>query len=244
MKVVSAKEMANAEAIGYHQGCAEKDFMENAGRGVACAIHTYIQEMKIPPIVWILCGKGNNGGDAFVAGRYLLQMGCKVSAIHNENLERCSSLCRENRTLFLEKGGSLLQTLSAIGSSGIILDGIFGTGFKGKVEEPYSTLIETANNSGLPIIALDIPSGLNGTTGQTEGSVIHATLTLYLGLPKTGFFLGNGWNVVGKLQKVDFGLPAESYENVKGEFELMTKKRAFLFSLESSEIGINIKQAM
>lgn len=224
MKIVSAKAMADLEAKAYQQGCSERDFMENAGRGIALATQRFIQKNQLAHQVWLLCGKGNNAGDAFVAGCDLLEKGYQVTAIQLNPLEHCSPLCQENGRRFLGKKGQLINHIASFCSSGVILDGIFGTGFRGQVRPPYDALIEAANQSGLPILAIDIPSGLDGTTGQTEGSVIQATETIFLGLPKTGFFLGNGWNVVGKLTYVNFGLPATIIDQAKADFELSTQE--------------------
>lgn len=222
MKVVSAKKMSELEAQAYQQGFKEKDFMENAGCAIAQATQMFIQKRQLLPYVWLLCGKGNNAGDAFVAGCYLLEQGYKVRAIQPDSLEHCSPLCQQNGRRFLEKKGEIINQIESFGSSGIILDGLFGTGFKGRVCPPYSSLIDSANQSKLPILAIDIPSGLNGSTGQTDGSVIHATETLFLGLPKTGFFLENGWNVTGKLQAIDFGLPPSITAQLQADFLLST----------------------
>jgi NAD(P)H-hydrate epimerase len=225
MKVVSAQLMTELEAQAYRQGFTEKDFMENAGRGIAAVTQEFIEKHSLSPTVWLLCGKGNNAGDAFVAGCYLLEQGYQVIAIQPDLLEHCSPLCQQNGRRFLEKKGTLIRQLRSFDSPGVILDGLFGTGFKGTVHPPYIPLIEAANQSGLPILAIDIPSGLNGTTGLVEGSAIQATQTIFLGLPKTGFFLENGWNVVGKLRRVEFGLPAAIIEQAQANFEILTPEQ-------------------
>ena len=226
MKVISASSMADLEAKAYRQGCKDMDFMENAGRGIAEAAFAFIQKQRLPRDVRLLCGKGNNAGDAFVAGRYLLEMGCLVTAIQPADLRVCSPLCQHNGQLFLSSGGKIEKKIEPFGPSGLILDGLFGTGFKGRVQEPYSSLITAANESGLPILSIDIPSGLDGATGKIEGCAIRATETLFLGLPKTGFFLENGWNAVGKLKRVDFGLPQALIDEATADFELITQKAA------------------
>jgi NAD(P)H-hydrate epimerase len=225
MKVVSAKVMSEIEALAYQQGFSEKDFMENAGRGIALQVQDFLHQHQLPHSIWLLCGKGNNGGDAFVAGRYLLEQGYQVTAIQLDELDRCSPLCQQNGRRFLDNEGKLVNELESFETSGVILDGLFGTGFRGEVRDPYASLIEAANQSGIPILAIDIPSGLNGSTGEIEGSVIHATETIFLGLPKTGFFLQNGWNVVGKLRGVDFGLPTAIVDQASEDFQLSTKEQ-------------------
>ena len=128
----------------------------------------------------------------FVAGCYLLDKNYHVTAIQLDELDKCSPLGKKNGLRFLKKGGKIVSDFDPLAHAGIILDGIFGTGFKGKVRQPYDSLIEAANRSGRPVIAIDIPSGLNGTTGEVEGNAIQAVATIFLGLPKTGFFLNQG----------------------------------------------------
>lgn len=224
MKVVSSKVMSELEGMAYRQNFTEKEFMEKAGKGIALAALDFLQTQQCPRNIYLLCGKGNNAGDAFVAGCYLLDQNCQVTAIQWDGIEDCSPLCQENQKRFLQKKGILIRDFNAFQKPGIILDGIFGTGFKGAVRSPYNSLIEAANQSGLPILAIDIPSGLNGTTGEIEGSVIHATETIFLGLPKSGFFLGNGWNTAGKLRKVNFGLPDSIIQTAAADFELMERE--------------------
>lgn len=224
MNIISAQSMAFLEKQAYQQGHKEKDFMEKAGRGIALAIQEYVD--RLDPVL-LLCGKGNNGGDAFVAGVYLLEQGYLVSAIQLDSLDLCSPLCQENHKRFVEAGGQLFhESLPDFHLYSLILDGIFGTGFKGQVKEPYASLIRGVNASKVPIISIDIPSGLNGNTGEASDSAILAKETLYLGLPKVGFFLQNGWNHIGRLRPIDFGLPVSIANEVKAEMVLMTEKQA------------------
>ena len=104
---------------------------------------------------------------------------------------------------------------------GVILDGLVGTGFKGKAAGPLAKAITWANQSDLPILALDIPSGLNGTTGDVGSVAIEAVGTIFLGLPKIGFFLEKGWDHIGDLAGVDFGLPEKFIEEAKEEALLL-----------------------
>jgi len=226
MKVVSANTMAQLESEAVSQGYRQADFMEQAGREIALHTENYIKSKGLSSHVYLLCGKGNNGGDAFVAGYYLLTKNIQVEAIQLDSIEACSPLCQAAHLRFVGHGGKVHHQIISFNPEAIILDGLFGTGFRGKVKSPYDALIHAANESTLPILSIDIPSGLDGTTGSVEGKVIHATETLFLGLPKTGFFLGNGWNVVGDLHPIDFGLPAKVIENGSSPFVLLTKGQA------------------
>lgn len=224
MKVVSPKEMARIEALAYATGASESDFMERAGAGVAHYVEEYVRAYQRQEHVVLLCGKGNNAGDAFVAGRHLLNKGFEVSALQCCPLNECSRLCVEKGHQFTEAGGFIHQFTpgkkGAFPSNGVIVDGIFGTGFQGEVKDPYASLIRAANDSGQPILAVDIPSGLDGATGSTAGECIVAVETIFLGLPKTGFFLSEGWNFIGRLRHVDFGLPEGSLAAAKADLVL------------------------
>src|SRR5947207_3059816 len=113
MKVVSAKAMAELEAKAYQQGFTEDAFMENAGKSIALVVQKFIQKHQFTNNIWILCGKGNNAGDAFVAGCYLLEQGYQVTAIQPEELNHCSPLCQQNGRRFLDLQGEIIRQLDA-----------------------------------------------------------------------------------------------------------------------------------
>jgi NAD(P)H-hydrate epimerase len=149
-------------------------------------------EMSQNREIILLVGKGNKGRDAMAAGKYLQERGYLVRTIKTD------AITKEIRF-----------------GDALIIDGLLGTGFKGKVEEPIGSAIRQANASGNPILAIDIPSGLHGTTGEIGGYAIEATVTVTLGLPKIGLFIRDGWNCVGKLRVADFGLPQKAIEAAK-----------------------------
>lgn len=210
MKVVSAKQMQRIESQAFHDGASETEFMEEAGSGVALVVHEFSEKYHVDKHIILLCGKGNNAGDAYVTGINLLRLDYIVTAYQLFPIEECSTLCRQQYSYFINNGGRVEQIEKAesmqFPPSGVIVDGIFGTGFHGSVDEPVASVIHAANQSGLPIISIDIPSGLNGETGQSAASTIIAKKTAFLELPKTGFFLKDGWNHVGVLEHIQFGL--------------------------------------
>ncbi len=226
-RVVSAHEMARIEGMAYAEGASETEFMENAGAAIASHVERFLSIHDLPKVVTLLIGKGNNGGDAYVAGRLLLQKGFTVLAYHIYSLDTCGPLCRAMHDLFVKQGGKVHfvrnEQAFQFEPQGVILDGLVGTGFHGKAEGVLAQAIVAANECGLPIIAIDIPSGVNGDTGAVETVAIHADLTIYLGLPKIGFFIGDGWNYVGQLVYASFGLK-EAYIND-------AKTEAMLFQL-------------
>jgi hydroxyethylthiazole kinase-like uncharacterized protein yjeF len=229
-RVVTPREMADAESLAYAEGCSEALFMDNAGAGVAAVVDSYFTAHHLQREIILLCGKGNNSGDAYVAGCRLVEEGYRVVAYQVGDIQEATPLCKKNWDRFRAAGGVVHPFSDSIAfpDSGVIVDGLFGTGFHGTVQGPYAILIDKANESGLPIIAVDIPSGLNGETGEVGGTAIKATVTAFLGYPKRGFFLHKGWNHVGVLQHVDFGLNEKYLKNesaaAPGDLYLLLKE--------------------
>lgn len=215
MKVVTPQQMSEMESLAYRDGASDSEFMEEAGSGVALYIQDYVEWHNLDHVAILLCGKGNNAGDAYVAGIQLLHLDYEVFAIQLTPISECSRLCKQNYERFIHEGGRLLMSIENFPIKGIIIDGIFGTGFHGMISEPFLSLIIAANESHMPIISIDIPSGLNGETGIVENEAIIADETVFLGLPKKGFFLNDGWNHTGKLRYVDFGLPIEYIQSLR-----------------------------
>lgn len=196
--------------------------MENAGRNVALEVLKMLKNdgsiFKIEPTAAILCGKGNNGGDGFVAGRHLYNNGVKVGVyltakISNvlpdgdaaTNLKVLLNMNLNVKEICtLDEVGQVLPQLSKYS---VIVDAIFGTGLTGVVREPIKSLIEGVNALNIPVVAVDIPSGLDCNTGAVLGAAIKATKTVTLCCPKVGFFQGAGPSCVGELVTVDIGIP-------------------------------------
>jgi ADP-dependent NAD(P)H-hydrate dehydratase / NAD(P)H-hydrate epimerase len=210
MKVVKAKEMARIERLAYAEGASEEGFMNQAGEGVAEWTQRILTRHHLKPKIILLCGSGNNAGDAYVAGRILRERGVQVQALALAPFEKSSPLCQLQSKRFAEGGGRIeyINAPEAIsfGDSELLIDGILGTGFHGEVGGLFREAIEKANASQLPIVAVDIPSGIDGTTGTIGGVAIRACDTLFLGLPKVGCFFKEAWNYVGRIHIYDFGL--------------------------------------
>lgn len=224
-KVVTVKEMARIEKKAVDGGASEQTFMENAGKGIAEATCDFVTERHLEKKAILLVGKGNNGGDAYAAGCRLLERGFSVLAWHLFPLKECSALCQKMHERFSQKGGKVETHEIAFGDKGVILDGILGTGFHGKLETKLINAIVQANNSGLPILAIDIPSGLDGDTGNVHPIAIRAHTTFSLEIHKAGFFLNEGWDHVGKLVLIPFGLGQQYKDAVKAEAHLVNVEK-------------------
>ena len=219
LKIVTAQEMLRIEKLAYDAGAKEEHFMENAGHAVAMLTEEFLIENELERRIVLLAGKGNNGGDGYAAASELLKSGISVSAYAIAPLSASSPLCKKQAERFQKAGGKIHFIRSAkeisFPDGATILAALVGTGFEGKAEGLLAEVIEAANRSELPIIAVDVPAGLNATTGEVESVAIHATQTISLGLPKTGYFINEGWNHIGTLLHAEFGLAPEFIEKAK-----------------------------
>lgn len=210
-KVVSAREMARIEKKSFDEGQSPERFMNKAGQGIAERVQNSIDEHGNKRQVSLLVGKGNNGGDAFTAGICLLEHGYEVHAFHLFPLDECTQLCQEKCRRFREEGGEVYYPKSldelAFYRRGVILDGLLGTGFQGATSGFLAEVIEHVNAQDIPVLSIDIPSGVNGNTGEVQGEAIIADETLSLGLPKIGLFIGDGYAYSGTVYGIDFGMP-------------------------------------
>jgi NAD(P)H-hydrate epimerase len=219
-KVISAEAMKTAEQKSIEAGADDEAYMKQAAAEIAREVELCREKLFREKQLAILVGKGNNGGDALAAACHLLDQGYKITAFLAVARQETSNLSKKFSDIFCEKGGDVRelqqdQTLDFF-SSGMILDGLFGTGFSGEAKDTFAVLIKAANDSKIPIISIDIPSGLSGNDGKVEGPCIQAYQTIYLGLPKTGFFFGDGFNYIGNLIKAEFGIEDRFLREVQG----------------------------
>lgn len=229
IKVVKVDEMRRIEAAALEVGYSALDFMNKAAAGMAEVIERFILERQLPKKVVLLAGRGNNAGDAYTVGVILLSKHFLVRAVTPYVLDECLPLCLEKARHFIEWGGTITPILNSyVDEEEVLLDGLVGTGFRGKAEGRLAEAIEWGTRSGLTTFSIDIPSGLNGTTGTVGSIAIRASATLYLGLPKIGFFLGEGWEYIGRLIPIDFGLPHMFIEQAKPEALLLDSARLTL----------------
>jgi len=228
IKVVSGKEMARIEKEAIQKGADERAFMQKAGEGVFKRVLHFLQKNPHTKTVTLLVGKGNNGGDAYVSGLYLLEKNIPVQAYHVAEFSESSNLCQENGKKFLEKGGKItfLENMKDLvfEKNTLIVDGLLGTGFKGDLKEDLLHIIEKIDQSALQVFSIDIPSGLDGSTGKVSTSAISAYETIFLGLAKIGFFIEDGYNHIGKLSRVNFGLSEEYIFQAKEEAYLIDEE--------------------
>lgn len=215
MYLVSAEQM---RAIDRHTieeiGIPGPVLMENAGRAIAQAIRDRWPVDKKQAKPWlVLVGKGNNGGDGVVAARQLIEAGIPaelVYAVDPQSLSGDAALQRDiaaklripSMVYTAQPGRIQWQQYAGV------IDGLLGTGTSGPPKEPYASLIREANASGLPIVAIDLPSGMHADTGEVFDPCIRATLTVSLGFLKIGLTQYPAAELAGETIVQPIGIPS------------------------------------
>ena len=219
-----------------HCGVPGLVLMENAGRGASeliagwlaagpgprpehsCAVSHRRRAAAAP--VLILCGRGNNGGDGFVVGRHLRARGVEVSVVLLGAVEQVGGDARQNLDAYRGVGGALVtlgdgaddlhRLRDAVAHAGLVVDGLFGTGLDRPIGGRAAEVIAIVNQAAAPVVALDIPSGIDADTGRVLGSAVRAADTITFARPKVGMLCGPGADHAGRLHVVGLGLPDEA----------------------------------
>lgn len=227
--LLSADEMHRCDGVvATVLGLNGLTLMENAGRGVA----QWIQQRFGPlagTTIAVFCGKGNNGGDGLVAARHLANSGALVNVIL---LDRPTRGDAATNAAILRKTARLLPEVLSIHNAtpshfadlrpDLIVDAIVGTGFSGPVSKKYASIIDWINRQAVPRIAIDIPSGIHGTTGIGPIAV-KADYTLTLAAMKHGLLCNDGRDKCGLIEVLDIGIPGKILSDVKPPVRLVTR---------------------
>ncbi len=216
MRLVYAREMQALDRFTIEEvGVPAEVLMENAGRGVAEIILERFPEESRRGVL-VLCGPGNNGGDGLVVARHLYQRGLPVKVVLLAPEEKYRGESATNLRIVKYVGLPLEKALSeeevealrpALAESGLVVDALFGTGLSRELSGRFARAVELLNESGRPVVAVDMPSGLSADTGRPLGVAVRATLTATMGLPKVGQAIYPGREYVGELRVVDIGMP-------------------------------------
>ncbi len=180
--------------------------MERAGAAAAKIARTMVQDGGK---VLVLAGPGNNGGDAFVVARHLRAWFFDVTLVFAGDPARLPADAAAACKAFLAGGGTWVDALPVSWSGGLIVDGLFGIGLTRAIGPPYASWIAWANAAAAPVLALDLPSGLDAETGGASGPVIEAAATSTFIALKPGLLTGDGIDRCGALHVHDLGLGAE-----------------------------------
>jgi NAD(P)H-hydrate epimerase len=229
MYLVTAEQMRaiDRETID-NRGIPGPELMENAGRGIAEAMLDDIIEDPDEVAVAIFCGKGNNGGDGFVVGRYLYEAGADVSVFFLGPFDKLS----EDAALNFERARAAGIEMCEIRSAGdlpdgfecdVIVDAIFGTGFSGAPRGVAAEMIDFINlQYDTPVVAIDTPSGVNADTGAADGAAVKADVTFTLALPKFGLYVSPGRELSGTVSTIPIGIPDNVVEAMAPRVSVIT----------------------
>jgi ADP-dependent NAD(P)H-hydrate dehydratase / NAD(P)H-hydrate epimerase len=202
-ELLTAEEMGRADRLAIDGGVPGATLMENAGRAVAEEVARRYPDIET---VVVLCGPGNNGGDGFVASRHLEQRGYKIRLGFDGDAARLPADAAAMAKGFAGRRVPLHPNI--LSGADVVVDALFGAGLARPIEGHLAHLIDGVNASGLPVIAVDVPSGVDGTTGKVRGVAIQAAATVTFFRLKPGHLLLPGRSLCGEVSLADIGIPA------------------------------------
>jgi hydroxyethylthiazole kinase-like uncharacterized protein yjeF len=211
-------------------GIPGRVLMENAGRGATRILLNHFSG-HLKRGVGVIAGRGNNGGDGFVIARCLAQKGVSVTVYLLAESRSVTGDAAANLKLLApleiavhEMPGENIfsQHKTALRHLDILVDAVLGTGLKSAVKGYFAEVIDFMNSLNRPVVAVDIPSGLDSDTGRASGACIRARVTATFGFAKIGHLLYPGADYTGKLEIVDIGIPRYIAENVGPQQYLLT----------------------
>ncbi|MBF0522159.1 MAG: NAD(P)H-hydrate epimerase [Candidatus Omnitrophica bacterium] len=213
---VTTKQIQRLDAVAIERyGIPSIVLMENAGRHVAEEVIKDLKGKK-NRLVCVFCGLGNNAGDGFVAARHLADAGIRTQTFligRAQSLKRDAALnyqiLRKLKVPIKEVKMMTPAVREQLGRSDIIIDALFGVGLNREIAEPFKSVIEVINQSRKRIISVDVPSGLDATTGNIYGVCVKAVKTVTFTFAKKGFFIHHGPKVVGKIVVGNIGIPGK-----------------------------------
>lgn len=218
--VLTPAEAAELDRATQARGIPAEDLMEVAGREVADAALRLMGGAYGRRAV-VVCGKGNNGGDGLVAARYLDGAGVRTTVLSMEEELRepaATNLSRLDHTTVRRRPFSTGALERELARSEVVVDAIFGTGFRGMPEGAHAEAIAALDASATPVVAVDIPSGVDGATGAVDGAAVRADLTVTFGAPKPGLVLLPGATFAGMIEVEPIGFPPDL---IRGELLLV-----------------------
>jgi NAD(P)H-hydrate epimerase len=238
MYVLTNEQMKKVDEETIDRICPGLELMERAGRGCTEVILHEVGEESHKAVVF--CGPGNNGGDGLVIARYLGQVGWRVSVHLLKAPERFTPDAAKNYQRLrevMEKNAGVRefdatgpdwpeQALDDLADADIVVDAIFGTGVSGAPRDAALDMIMLINDCELPVFAIDIPSGVNGTTGDAPGEAVVASDTLTIGAPKVGTLFHPGKWHCGEVSVIDIGFPDDVIERYAANYHLLDRGEA------------------
>jgi NAD(P)H-hydrate epimerase len=212
--VLTPQEAVELDRATQAHGVPAEALMERAGRAVARAVLDLVGGAYGRRVV-VVCGKGNNGGDGYVAARALARAGMKVSVHAVEPVDDLREPAVTNARRVAAETDATVHSFSVarlatdLERADVAVDAVFGTGFRGIPEDAWAAAIDGLNGSDTPVVAVDIPSGVDGLSGAVLGTAVIADLTVTFGAAKVGAVLLPGAELAGDVRVADIGFPHE-----------------------------------
>jgi NAD(P)H-hydrate epimerase len=235
MRVLNTQQMREADRQTIDEiGIPSVVLMENAGRQAVAAMEAAFDDLATSR-VGVLCGRGNNGGDGFVVARTLAQRGVEATVYLLGSVADVRGDARTNLEILGRVGVTVVEITNAqewelhfseISECELIVDAIVGTGFHGPLTGLLETVVADINGLGVPVVAIDLPTGVSADSHEVDGEAIEATMTVTLAAPKVPLILPPADAYGGDLVIADIGIPASVIDELNGRWlELLTRER-------------------
>ncbi|MEH6402495.1 MAG: NAD(P)H-hydrate dehydratase [Sneathiella sp.] len=209
LKILSVEQMYEADSRTIQQGVSGKVLMENAGQGVTA----FIEEGWDICRAAILCGPGNNGGDGYVIARALRDAGWPVKVYAYGDVQKLSG----DAEFMFQKIEGNVEPLTALDldQTDLVVDALFGAGFRGAFPTEIETLFDTMQSKSISIVCVDVPSGMDGNSGEVAKGTPCADLTVSFCRPKTGHLFYPAIKNMGRFEVIDIGISDEIIDDLK-----------------------------
>lgn len=234
MRVLNTQQMREADRRTIDEiGIPSIVLMENAGRQAVAAMEAAFDDLATSH-VGVLCGRGNNGGDGFVVARTLIQRGVETSVFLLGSVAEVRGDARVNLEVLGRIGLTVVEITNAqewelhfseISRCELLVDAILGTGFNGQLSGLLETVVADVNGLGVPVVAIDLPTGVSADTHEVAGEAIDASMTVTLAAPKIPLILPPADSHGGDLVIADIGIPLPILDEVEGPYiEILTRE--------------------
>jgi NAD(P)H-hydrate epimerase len=235
MRVLNTAQMREADRRTIEDiGIPSIVLMENAGRQAVAAMEAAYDDLSASRVA-VVCGRGNNGGDGFVIARTLAQRGIESSVYLLGSVADVRGDARTNLEVLGRIGMTVVEITNAqewelhfgdLSTCDLVVDAIFGTGFRGPLTGFLETVVADLNSLPAPIVAIDVPTGLSADTAIVEGPAVEASMTVTLAAPKIPLVFPPGDTHAGNLVIADIGIPAPLLDELEGpHLELLTREK-------------------
>ena len=235
MRVLNTQQMREADRQTIDDvGLPSVVLMENAGRQAVAAMEAAFEDLSTSK-VGVLCGRGSNGGDGFVVARTLAQRGIEAIVFLLAGVSDVRGDARTNLEILGRVGVTVVEITNAqewelhfteVSECDLIVDAIVGTGFHGPLTGLLETVVADVNGLGVPVVAIDLPTGVSADSHEIDGEAIEASMTVTLAAPKIPLILPPADVYGGDLVIADIGIPGSVIDELDGPWlELLTRER-------------------